>query len=131
MSKNNRVARAVNRAQKVQDRFAAIEAELLEVEREADRVLGEAVRLAVTNSRSKWADHIDLTVEEFYSMMVGDGVGSDESSDNATAVVGGSDGEEPPSCRRLARASTALMSPAKSVGARGSSGRSAPLASYP
>lgn len=93
--KNNKVARAISRAQKAQDRIAELEAELLKAEQEADRVLGEAVRLAVTNPRSKWAEHIDLTVNEFYSMVVGGMDGSDEPEAGKTDVVDRSDGEEP------------------------------------
>lgn len=91
---NNKIARAINRAQRTQDRIAALEAALLEEEREADRVLGEAIRQAVDNPRSKWASHVDLTVKEFYFTVVFDGDDDDEPSENSTGVVGGLDGEK-------------------------------------
>lgn len=91
--KNNKIARAVSRAQMAQDRIAALEAELRKAEQAADRALGQAVRQAVTNPRSKWAGHVSLTVEEFYSMVVSGGVGGDEPNDAETAVSGRS-GEE-------------------------------------
>lgn len=92
MAKNNKVARAITRAQKTQERIAALEAALLEEEREADRVLGEAVRQAVDNPRSKWADHTNLTVKEFYSLVVGGEVGGDAPSDGEATGFGDSDG---------------------------------------
>lgn len=94
MTARNKISRAITRAQKTQERIAALEAALLEEELETDRVLGEAVRKAVTNSRSKWAAHTDLTLQEFYDLAVGDGAAGDEPSGNETAVNGGHDGEE-------------------------------------
>lgn len=93
MAKNNKIARAINRAQKTQERIAALEAALLEEEREADRVLGEAVRLAVTNSRSKWAGDVNMTVKEFYSLVVDGEADEDGPRDGSAGVGDGHDGD--------------------------------------
>lgn len=94
MAANNKVARAINRAQKTQDRIAALEAELFQKEREADRVLGEAVRQSVGNPRSKWARHTDLTVAEFYALVVDGDTLDYEPDDSGTSVLDDSDGDE-------------------------------------
>lgn len=94
MATSDKIARAIIRAQKTQERIAALKAALLEEEREADRVLGEAVRQAVDNPRSRWANNINLTVKEFYSLVVGIGAGDDEPRDNETEDVGGLDSED-------------------------------------
>lgn len=80
-TRNNKVSRAVRKAQDTKAKLEAIQVELAEAEREADRVLGEAVRLASTSSRSKWAKHADVTVRDFYNEFTVDKTKSDDESE--------------------------------------------------
>lgn len=66
----SKAARAVSKASKTRAKMEALQAELLEAERQADCQVGEAVRLAVTRPRSRWATHAHKSVAEFYDLVV-------------------------------------------------------------
>ncbi|MBK4140831.1 hypothetical protein GWO53_10390 [Corynebacterium macginleyi] len=70
MATSNQIGRAINRAQKLQERQAALDAKLREAAREADRIVGEALREGATDSRSRWAKYADLNMKEFYFLVV-------------------------------------------------------------
>lgn len=99
MSSKKELNTALNRAEKLMKAKAKADADYREALREADRVLGEAVRLAVTNSRSAWADRVGLSVKEFYSLVV-DGEDPSDDGGNRQNVQGGVHQVEPGTHRR-------------------------------
>ena len=72
MATKKQLNRAIARAERVQEQVLKLQAEAEEAAREADRVLGSAVRQAVTESRSKWAKLAHVSVSEFYRHVVDD-----------------------------------------------------------
>ena len=99
MTSKKELDTAINRVEKLMKAKVQAEADCLEAQREADRVLGEAVRQAVTNSRANWADRVGLSVKEFYSLVVD---GEDPSDDGGTHqnLQGGVHRVEPETHRR-------------------------------
>lgn len=70
MATSNQIERSVNRAQKLREQQTALADKLREAEREADRIVGEALREGATDSRSRWAEYADLNMKEFYFLVV-------------------------------------------------------------
>ena len=99
MTAKKKLNTALNRAEKLMKAKAKADAEYREAQREADRVLGEAVRLAVTNSRSALADRVGLSVKEFYSLVV-DGEDPSDDGGNHQNLQGGVHRVEPETHRR-------------------------------
>lgn len=74
--------RAAARAERLRERMERAQAELRDAERESDRALGEAVRLAVTSTRSRWAQHAHVSVRDFYALVTS---GGESDSSDASA----------------------------------------------
>lgn len=72
MATKKQLDRAIARAERAQEQLLKLQAEAQEAAREADRVLGSAVRQAVTESRSKWAKFAHVSVSDFYRHVVDD-----------------------------------------------------------
>lgn len=100
MATSNQIERSVNRAQKLREQKTALADKLREAEREADRIVGEALREGATDSRSRWAKYEGLNMKEFYFLVVegvepsnGDRDAGEEPSndDRETVAVEGDD----------------------------------------
>lgn len=76
--KGNKITRAKQLVADAEERIKAWEEKRDKRVREADRVLGEAVRAAVDKPRSQWAKHKELTVVEFLTLVEGRDPASDE-----------------------------------------------------
>lgn len=86
MATSNQIERSVNRAQKLREQKTALADKLREAEREADRIVGEALREGATDSRSRWAEYADLNMKEFYFLVV---EGVEPSLDDSETASGG------------------------------------------
>lgn len=75
----NKITRAKQRVADAEERIKAWEKKRDDLVREADRVLGEAVRAAVDKPKSQWAQHKGLTVVEFLNLVEGRDAASDDS----------------------------------------------------
>lgn len=73
MATNKQIERSLNRAQKLREQQAALDEKLRAAEREADRIVGQALREGATDSRSRWAKYRHLNMMEFYSLVVAGG----------------------------------------------------------
>lgn len=73
MATNKQIERSLNRAQKLREQQAALDEKLRAAEREADRIVGQALREGATDSRSRWAKYQHLNMMEFYSLVVAGG----------------------------------------------------------
>lgn len=89
MATSNQIERSVNRAQKLREQKTALADKLREAEREADRIVGEALREGATDSRSRWAKYEGLNMKEFYFLVV-EGV-EPSNGDRETVAVEGDD----------------------------------------
>ncbi|MFW0176414.1 hypothetical protein QP934_002200 [Corynebacterium sp. MSK122] len=99
MATNKQIERSLNRAQKLRERQKALAEKVREAEREADRIVGQALREGATDSRSRWAKYRHLNMMEFYSLAVAGGASPAEpenrGSDSGEATadeVGGNQG---------------------------------------
>ncbi len=89
MATKKQLDRAIARAERAKEQLLKLQAEAQEAACEADRVLGSAVRQAVTESRTKWAKFAHVSVSEFYRHVV-DNAGIDDvanANDEATGAV--------------------------------------------
>lgn len=73
MATNKQIERSLNRAQKLREQQAALDEKLRAAEREADWIVGQALREGATDSRSRWAKYRHLNMKEFYSLVVAGG----------------------------------------------------------
>lgn len=71
MATSNQIERSVNRAQKLREQQAALDAKLRE---------------GATDSRSRWAEYADLNMKEFYFLVV---EGAEPSHNDSETASGG------------------------------------------